>query len=105
MTTAEKIEAIRIACIEANPSKVWEHEEPAGMMSDQTITTHDPCRLSDVLLAMPEGWALRNDEVFVFCDGAGEYEMSEYSWNLAKDSLYDQEEATIDFIHQVLFGV
>lgn len=80
---------------------------------EEMETLGRPIRLADVLLAIAQ---TDNEPGNWFVDMQGNFWEIENgmvptlkdcfpSWNLRKDSIYDQDEATIDFIHQVLKGV
>ena len=91
MTTPQKIEAIRQACVRANPERKWiERDRDAN---DERLEIDLSVLLSDVLLAMNkklDKWASRSWNSVIA------------SWNLLRPSLEDQEEATINLVYEIL---
>jgi hypothetical protein len=90
MTHQEKLEAIRKACVEANPKREWTMIVGGGW-------TESPVRLADVLLAMDA--KLKTP----FFETANDWERFLFiKWNLYKDSLEEQSEETVAFIYDLL---
>lgn len=111
----EKLEAVRAACVKANPDIVVDeigHEN--GEQAPEIERVYREVRLADVLLAIQEesgAHALPSEE-----DGGSTESMkynaqvwrdrrwSEtlYGWNLRRDDLTEQSDECIDFLYQLL---
>lgn len=100
-TQQEKLEAIRDACIKANPKRDW-------MGDDNGYPYQEPCRLADVLLAIGD-----QGLVSLSVHSAGDFgtasfiwepigSMKHMTWNLLNDDLRDQSPETVDFLYQLL---
>lgn len=96
MTTKEKIEAIRQACIKVNREREWKDFVAVGAPWKDS-----PCRLADVLLAIKlfsisitacRGYFAKN----------GVIPKGDVKWNLRTDDLAQQSEETIDFIYELV---
>src|SRR5688572_16599997 len=132
-TTAEKISAIVEECARVNPEikelkfgclavekkagRTWiktNHGwQGVGEGQESNWSALEPGEIlgrkigiADVLLAIGqrpgyEGkcWIVDSDGLFIL------HELKRVAWNLSKDNIYDQEEATVDFIYQILCGV
>lgn len=98
MTTEEKVEAIRQACIKANPeidTTYWiSPKDPYEGIEDCKEVTR-PIRLADVLLA--KECINRAREMY----NRYTYETVE-KWNLHADDLTQQSPETIDFLYGLL---
>ena len=111
MTHQEKIEAIREACVKANPNKciiVTTKDidstifEPGKVIDVTGIVV--PITLSDVMNAIMHTehtvCIASNERFEVFKDG--EWVQVFKTWCFANDNLEDQDESTIDFIYDLI---
>lgn len=91
------LDLIREACVKANPEiVVW-----SPTVNEKERKAPRPIRLADVLLAIPEGFAL--DSQGYFCEGDyNGYVPNGLKWNLRNDSLESQSKDTIKFIASLL---
>lgn len=113
MDRTKQLEAIRKACIAANPKIVdefWDGE--SGVKTGELVRE---IRIADVLLTINAA-NLRKVYLLsiagIFCSfmaregvkaEAHEVDVHDYiSWNLYKDNLADQSDSTIDFLYGLL---
>lgn len=81
---------------------------PSGMLITSGNGELRPIRLADVLLAIWKVTPANKTNITVECDGQfiqrtnGENPFTKETWNLRRDSLEDQEEPTINFIHELI---
>ena len=106
LTAEQKRVAIRQKCEEAHPEGGWSRCECDRCSICMSKYNRRAVRLVDVLLAMqnrvgPIGVSINGH--FLDCDDDcnGLHELGAY-WNLHQDSLDDQPEPTIDFLHSLL---
>lgn len=97
MTHAERLQHVRQKCVEANP-QILKGEWDAGIGSQPECWIPRDIRLADVLLALQTH--LTSSTVMSVCGRIcfGD----DVSWNMRKDSLDDQSEETISFLHSLL---
>ena len=91
-TLPQKIEAIREACMRANPERGWKDENEYGFDIELSVL------LCDVLLAYDKVGKLCWTEERLYADAAKLIT----HWNLLRPSLEDQEEATINLVYEIL---
>lgn len=97
----QRLEAVRAKIVEANLNGDWRESTCGRCGTCSSKFNVRPIRLTDVLLASQAadgtginqfGWFFMLLEDDVECP----------QWNLRRDSLDDQSEETISFLHQVL---
>lgn len=100
MTRQDKLAAIREACIRANPEKSWTRSSAIFGVVAESVS------LADVLLAIGDKLATELDSIVATPIGNGSLKIdcdhTRAYWNLRLDSLDDQDDPTVDFIHQLL---
>lgn len=100
MTRQDKIEAIRTACVKANPNKdfryCWECDEGAK------------ARLADVLNAIMHTERIvciaSNERFEVLNKDTNQWEPVFRVWCLTADDLTQQSDETIDFLYSLLYA-
>jgi len=107
----EKLEAIRQACIKANPEIVV-NKHAQLIKFDHSVEYFEQCRpirLVDVLLAGVTGmeYAVSEDGHFLKLSGVTETGLNTYEgigiyWNLRTDDLIKQSEECIGFLYDIL---
>lgn len=122
MTHQQKLEAIRKACVAANPSITIEQtalERVSEICFELTLGEEDglstmpdtnrPIRLADVLLALNQKsethWYWSVNTTGAWFDGRQSVTHILCEWDLRNDDLSKQSEETVDFIHGLLEGV
>lgn len=114
MTHQEKLEAIRKACVAANPEIIVEGREsgitPCACWWHKNYppdgNKYRPIRLADVLLALHEAPRTKNVGITTL---VGSMVLESFTkddlrkeWNLYKDSLEEQSKETVAFIYDLL---
>lgn len=108
MTHQQKLEAIRWACVKANPKQLKEGDDPRSVLirniglADVLLTIRGKIERKETVIISGEmvvrqprsGDPLRNMLEWFF-----------YRWDLRNDDLSKQSEETVDFIHGLLEGV
>lgn len=96
MTHQQKLEAIRAACVKANPDIVVDeigHEN--GEQAPEIERVYREVRLADVLLAVKPHYTNHD------YDNDRDRQMVDL-WNLHKDDLTEQSDEFVDFAYQLL---
>jgi hypothetical protein len=96
-TLPQKKEAIRDACIQANPLRGWT-DQAVNWDDNSPVDVRLPVLLSDVLLAYDKVGRLGWTEERLYADAAKLIT----HWNLLRPSLDDQDETTINLVYEIL---
>lgn len=106
MTRNEQLDAIRTACIKANPEIVEQKEIHVSPLTGKHMKYDRPVRLADVLLAIDRTRcqirALIQSPDTLTIEKVGYGRSIIFDWNLRQDDLNEQSDECIAFLANLL---